>query len=316
MSVVLFVLGILMAAIGAGMAAFGVAVVQSAYGTTFIMAGTTVLVGGLIVIALAVAVSQLSRIAETLKARPAPRPARAGDTAEVQPVPAQPAASPVAATPRAAPQRPPAPAPTAPPLREPHAPEQAPDVSAEAIERLRASIVRPERNGEAVMTEAEDVPLSPRPPTRPAPQRAPVVAEAPAVVVPPPPAEPAPAEARKPRLDFLFRSRPSKRTESFDTVWPAESRPPKAARVEPQVAPPAPVEPAPQPVVPPSVQAPPMAINGNGEHHAPPAILKSGVVDGMAYTLYADGSIEATLPQGTVRFGSIAELRSHIEANS
>jgi hypothetical protein len=36
----------------------------------------------------------------------------------------------------------------------------------------------------------------------------------------------------------------------------------------------------------------------------------------MAYTLYADGSIEATLPQGTVRFGSIAELRSHIEANS
>ena len=45
-------------------------------------------------------------------------------------------------------------------------------------------------------------------------------------------------------------------------------------------------------------------------------ILKSGVVDGMAYTLYADGSIEAQLPQGTVRFGSIAELRSHIENNS
>ena len=43
------------------------------------------------------------------------------------------------------------------------------------------------------------------------------------------------------------------------------------------------------------------------------AILKSGVVDGMAYTLYADGSIEAQLPQGTVRFGSIAELRAHIE---
>ena len=46
------------------------------------------------------------------------------------------------------------------------------------------------------------------------------------------------------------------------------------------------------------------------------AILKSGVVDGMAYTLYADGSIEAQLPQGTVRFGSIAELRAHIENNS
>ena len=46
------------------------------------------------------------------------------------------------------------------------------------------------------------------------------------------------------------------------------------------------------------------------------AILKSGVVDGMAYTLYADGSIEAKLPHGTVRFGSIAELRAHIETNS
>jgi len=45
-------------------------------------------------------------------------------------------------------------------------------------------------------------------------------------------------------------------------------------------------------------------------------VLKSGVVDGMAYTLYADGSIEAKLPHGTVRFGSIAELRAHIESNS
>jgi len=45
-------------------------------------------------------------------------------------------------------------------------------------------------------------------------------------------------------------------------------------------------------------------------------ILKSGVVDGMAYTLYTDGSIEAKLPQGTIMFGSVAELRAHIESNS
>ena len=43
------------------------------------------------------------------------------------------------------------------------------------------------------------------------------------------------------------------------------------------------------------------------------AILKSGVVDGMGYTLYVDGSIEAELPQGTLRFASINELRSHLE---
>jgi hypothetical protein len=43
------------------------------------------------------------------------------------------------------------------------------------------------------------------------------------------------------------------------------------------------------------------------------SILKSGVIDGMAYTLYTDGSIEAQLPQGTMRFASIEELRTHLE---
>ena len=35
----------------------------------------------------------------------------------------------------------------------------------------------------------------------------------------------------------------------------------------------------------------------------------------MGYTLYVDGSIEAELPQGTLRFASINELRSHLEKN-
>jgi hypothetical protein len=48
----------------------------------------------------------------------------------------------------------------------------------------------------------------------------------------------------------------------------------------------------------------------------PATILKSGVVDGMAYTLYTDGSIEAELAQGVVRFGSIEELRNHLEKNN
>jgi hypothetical protein len=42
-------------------------------------------------------------------------------------------------------------------------------------------------------------------------------------------------------------------------------------------------------------------------------VLKSGVVDGMAYSLYSDGSIEAQLPEGTMRFGSIDELRVHLD---
>ena len=32
----------------------------------------------------------------------------------------------------------------------------------------------------------------------------------------------------------------------------------------------------------------------------------------MAYTLYADGSIEAELAIGTVRFNSISELQDHV----
>ncbi len=42
-------------------------------------------------------------------------------------------------------------------------------------------------------------------------------------------------------------------------------------------------------------------------------VLKSGVVDGMAYSLYSDGSIEAQMPEGMMRFASIDELRSHLD---
>jgi hypothetical protein len=45
----------------------------------------------------------------------------------------------------------------------------------------------------------------------------------------------------------------------------------------------------------------------------PVTILKSGVVDGMAYSLYSDGSIEAQMPEGMVRFASIDELRHHLD---
>jgi hypothetical protein len=48
----------------------------------------------------------------------------------------------------------------------------------------------------------------------------------------------------------------------------------------------------------------------------PVSILKAGVVDGMAYTLYSDGSIEAELAEGTVRFDSITELRDHLDRHA
>lgn len=50
---------------------------------------------------------------------------------------------------------------------------------------------------------------------------------------------------------------------------------------------------------------------------ATPTILKSGVIEGMAYTLYSDGSVEAELPQqGTMRFASIAEWRAYVRGES
>ncbi len=45
-------------------------------------------------------------------------------------------------------------------------------------------------------------------------------------------------------------------------------------------------------------------------------VLKSGIVDGMAYSLYSDGSIEAEMPEGSMRFASIDELRAHLDARS
>ena len=60
---------------------------------------------------------------------------------------------------------------------------------------------------------------------------------------------------------------------------------------------------------PPSVEEAPAVVAPAG-----PSVLKTGVVEGMAYTLYSDGSIEAALPQGTLRFGSISALRDHIES--
>jgi hypothetical protein len=118
------------------------------------------------------------------------------------------------------------------------------------------------------------------------------------------------------RLDFLFRSKPARpaQPENFEAIWPADAR---AGR---NTAPAAEPQPTPQHVERQSGVAPPMQdLPPEPPALEPPpsaTILKSGVVDGMAYTLYTDGSIEAKLPQGTVRFGSVAELRAHIESNS
>jgi hypothetical protein len=71
--------------------------------------------------------------------------------------------------------------------------------------------------------------------------------------------------------------------------------------------------------------APPPLAEAAADRYAPAArnedrpsvtVLKSGVVDGMAYSLYSDGSIEAQMPEGLMRFTSIDELRAHLDQRS
>jgi hypothetical protein len=319
MSLILLVFGILITGAGVVAIAFGWTVSDSALGQSLIITGAITVVGGPLLMGAASLISQLGAIAESLRLRPTaqiPRLADARLPADSQrrpseafeprlpdprlpdprlpdprlpdPRPPEPRqgdprqGDPRQAEPRQPEARPPDPSPTA-----------AIEVSGSALERLR-STMRPDR----VVANGEEVPLSPNGSGHHGPERN-------SEPRPEPEVRPGgPAETGKePRLDFLFRPkmppRPSQNPEQFDSMWPKrrpgdQSKPDEIAR---------------QPSSggePPRVEREPRSV----------AILKSGVVDGMAYTLYADGSIEAQLPHGTVRFGSIAELRAHIENNS
>jgi hypothetical protein len=147
---------------------------------------------------------------------------------------------------------------------------------------------------------------------------------------------PAPAPAAKPRRNLLFSSSSRKEREraearepsgpalsgvpppqesnppppaTFDDAWPRpeRSRTPDAPRRSGRA---------------PSTFTEPGAGAGGADQIGPAArsedqpqvtILKSGVVDGMAYSLYSDGSIEAQMPEGMMRFASIDELRAHLD---
>jgi hypothetical protein len=82
---------------------------------------------------------------------------------------------------------------------------------------------------------------------------------------------------------------------SFENAWPR----PERAR-----------EPAPPRR---SGRAPSRFTDMVSEDRSAATIIKSGVVDGMAYSLYSDGSIEAQMPEGMMRFGTIEELRAHLD---
>jgi hypothetical protein len=62
---------------------------------------------------------------------------------------------------------------------------------------------------------------------------------------------------------------------------------------------------------PPAADEPPKAGAQPLSPASKPTILKSGVIGGIPYTAYSDGSFEAEFTEGTQRFGSFQELRMH-----
>jgi hypothetical protein len=92
-----------------------------------------------------------------------------------------------------------------------------------------------------------------------------------------------------------------------DAPPPVDLAPLTRVPEEPRAAPAAPPAPASPPKPAPRPAAKPVA-NGTPET----TVYKSGVIDGMAYTLFMDGSIEAELPQGRVKFTSIDDLQKYL----
>jgi len=301
MSVLLFVVGAIAVMVGVGMVGYGIPINEFSFGNTLIVAGSTAVVGGLIVIAISAAVSKLQRIAETLATRTPVRSSRPIEMFE------PPSGS------RAAPM--PGQIPFPPRPKSEAAVREAQPPADMAVEDHPAAAAAPTlRNPDRPAAVAEEfeakeyeyVSLSPQQPML-----------APAAVdqgepAPPPPvsddAFPVAGMRPQPAVDAPWRSSPpppplerQSETSYFDALWPAESRPAKSPVID---------EAKPEPK---RDLAPAPAPEAQSE---PVAILKSGVVDGMAYTLYVDGSIEAELPQGTLHFASINELRDHLAKSS
>jgi hypothetical protein len=296
MYLLLLVFGGVLSAAGIALSAAGISLHDRTFDTTIVTPGVVAIVGGFLLIGLGLALRILQRIERTLAVR---QVALAESAREPAPVPL------------------PNPATAKPATRSPTAP---PALSAEEMRAENLADQAPAlADLESTQSTEETAPLPPAAAAPPLPTSVDLAVEA----------EKARSAKRKngaaparltPRLNMLPNSpTPSGRPAgpSFDALWPKGPRPIRAVPpLPPQAATAAATMPenetesaaaAGQTLAPAAAAAP---------SPEPVSVLKSGVVDGMAYTLYSDGSIEAQLPQGTLRFGSITELRNHIEQSA
>jgi hypothetical protein len=293
----LLLLGAVITAAGLGVVASGVSIQDHTFDATNVTPAMIAVIGGSILIGLSFVVRALQRVERALTARPMPRPARLGEAGN--------------AGAQAAQSIEPARIPFPPKARTPTYPQPVPagarpaPVAGKPPEGLQESV--------PLVVEDGDVSLLPKTPVQSDEENGDVnhsVAGR---------ANGALQVKTAPRLGAGARpvSKPLQPKDSiFNSLWPKV--PIAAPAQEPNLATAAPVQASPLRSLAqsanssePAPQAPPAEVRQ--EAAAAVSILKSGVVEGMAYTLYSDGSIEAQLPGGTVRFGSITELRNHIE---
>ncbi len=299
MAILLYVLGAICLLGGSALVGMGFPDREFSFGNTLISAGTTTAMGGLILIGLGAVVGQLRKIANLDSARVSAPPAMP-EIFEA-PAPARPASGriPFPPKPKAETGRDNRPAAIAP---LPAAPEEEPPAAFAA-----PTLPNPDEPPAVTPAVTDEAPLSP-------PQSAALdldtldrseeVSEK-------------AAEIPAAKLDWLTppRSTPTPARDRFAAMWPSESKAEKelpAAEEPVDADEPPPAEAALETEAPAAVPVP-VEVAAEVRNVA---ILKSGVVDGMGYTLYVDGSIEAELPQGTLRFASIDELRRHLEENA
>jgi hypothetical protein len=289
MMVVLLIAGIGLILAGLVAIGFGIPINEFGFGNTLIQAGTVAACSGMLLLGLWTAVKELKNIARRLE--------QGAVTAFHAETPAQPATAEAASHQTAEPENfghvEPAPAPSAssaPPWLGEAAPrERAPDVGSLASAAEPAPAARPKRN---LLFSSSSRKERERAQTRTAPSLT----------------APLPESAAPPPVPESFET-PSA---SFDDAWPTIERsrsdvppPRRADRTPSTFAEAGPADSADR--YPPPVRQ---------EEPAQVTVLKSGVVDGMAYSLYSDGSIEAQMPEGMMRFASIDELRSHLDHRS
>ncbi len=305
----LLVLGSVIAAAGLALVASGVSIQEHTFDASNVTPGTIAVIGGAILIGLAFVVRALLRVERALMARPMSRPARPGEALGAVVAAAQPseqARIPFPPKSKTIPQPPPVPAAAQPAAVEGAVPES-----------LRPPVPPPMEN--APVVEESDVSLLPNAPARsdqdsgevhhgvagrgngaaPGQGRAAGCRQRSAAAA-------AATRNRKVRFSIPFGRRRSARRRKF-RQRPLPRRPRLRRSHRRSQYRNTPRQQANQPD--------PQARGGATAGTRVVSILKSGVVEGMAYTLYSDGSIEAQLPGGTLRFGSITELRNHIEQN-